>query len=133
MLEPNEEATDILQGEVHSSISLVIPLLLGLRKHPKDLNTCFSTSLMTALASSLEKRFGIVLEEPLYICAAMLHPRFKLNWSSDEDKHKIVFLEEADKLDQASESDSSTSDEEPSSSKKSKQFSFMVASSSSQA
>ena len=56
----------------------------------------------------------------------MLDPRFKLNWSDDEEKHKKIFLEEADKLDQAGESDSSTSDEEPSAAKKSKLFSYMV-------
>ena len=99
---------------------------MGLKKHLEDLNTCHGTRLTTALESSLDHRLGVVLEEPLYICAAMLDPRFKLSWSKDEEKHKRTFLEEAAKLDQASESDSSTSDEEPSAPKKSKLFSFMV-------
>lgn len=57
------------------------------KKHLKDLDTRHSTRLTTALGSSLESTFGIVLEEPLYICAAMLDPRLKLNWSNDEEKH----------------------------------------------
>ena len=52
----------------------------------------------------------------------MLDPRFKLNWSTEEDKHKKIFLEEADMLDQGIDSDSSTSVEEPVP-KKSKLFS----------
>lgn len=100
---------------------------MGLKKHLKDLNTRHSTRLVTTLNTSLDNRFDVILEEPLYVCAAVLDPRFKLNWSSDEEKHKKIFLEEADKLDQGVESDSSssTSDEEPAS-KKSKLFSYMV-------
>ena len=126
VLEPFEEATDILQGDKYSSISLVIPSLLGLKRHLNDLNTRHSTRLTTTLKSALDHRFGGTFDDPLYICGAMLDPRFKLNWSDDEEKHKKIFLEEADKLDQAGESDSSTSDEEPSAAKKGKLFSYMV-------
>jgi len=125
VLEPFEEATDILQGDTYNSISLVIPSLLGLKKHLKYLNIRHSNRLVTALDSSLDARFGTVFEDPLYICAAVLDPRFKLNWSTDEENHKKVILEEADKLAQGVESDSSNSDEEPVA-KKSKLFSFMV-------
>ena len=79
VLEPFEEATDILQGDTYNSISLVIPSLLGLKKHLKDLSTRHSTCLTTTLSSSLDSRFGTVLEDLLYICAAVLDPRFKLN------------------------------------------------------
>ena len=118
VLEPFEEATDILQGDKYSSISLVIPSLLGLKRHLNDLNIRHSTRLTTTLRSSLDRQFGTIFDDPLYICSAVLDPGFKLNWSEDNDKHKRTFLDEADKLDQAGESDSSTSDEEPSAPKK---------------
>ena len=35
VLEPFEEATDILQGDKYNSISLVIPSLLGLKRAPE--------------------------------------------------------------------------------------------------
>ena len=126
VLEPFEEATDIQQGDKYNSISLVIPSLLGLKRNLNDLNTRHSTHLTTTLKSSLDRRYGAIFDDPLYICSAILDPRFKLNWSDDEEKHKKVFLEEADKLDQAGESDSSSSDDEPSALKKSKLFLYMV-------
>ena len=67
----------------------------------------------------------------MILCTSVVQcwdPRFKLNWSDDEEKHKKIFLEEADKLDQAGESDSSSSDDEPSAPKKSKLFSYMAVS-----
>ena len=96
VLEPFEEATDILQGDTYNSISLVIPSLLGLKRHLNDLNTRHSTRLTTSLKSALNRRFGGTFDDPLYICSAMLDPRFKLNWSDNEEKHKKTFLEEAE-------------------------------------
>ena len=92
----------------------------------KELNTRHSTHLVTTLNSSFDSRFCAILEECLYICGAVLDHRFKLSWSNNEEKHKKIFLEDADKLDQRVESDSSsTSDEEPGP-KKSKLFSYTV-------
>ena len=125
VLEPFEEATDILQGEKYNSISLVIPSYLGLKDHLSQLNTRHSSTLVTTLQSSLNSRLGNVVDDPLYICGAILDHRFKVKWSTDVDKHKKVLQEEVSKLAQHSSPESSSEDEPPAP-KRSKLFSFMA-------
>ena len=78
VLEPFEEATDIFQGDMYNSISLANPSLLGLKKHSPLHSSCYLTHVC---------QFGSIFEDPLFICAAVLDHRFKLNWSTDEEKH----------------------------------------------
>ena len=123
VFEPFEEATDILQGDKYSSISLVIPCFLGLKRHLSQLSTRHSSQIIRALQASLDHRLGHTSDEPLYVCGAILDPRFKLTWSTEIEKHQKMFQAEVSKL--TLESDAVSSDEEPQP-KKSKLFSFMV-------
>jgi hypothetical protein len=123
VLEPFEEATDMLQGEKYNSISFVIPCFLGLKDHLSQLNTRYSLPLVTALNASLDRRLGSIVDNPLYICGAILDPQFKLRWSRDVEAHKQVLHDEALKFSMASDTESS--EEEPPIAKKSKLFSFM--------
>ena len=61
VLEPFEEATDILQGEKYNSISLVIPSFLGLKDHLSRLNTRHCAQLVTTMQSSLNCRLVMSL------------------------------------------------------------------------
>ena len=138
VLEPFEEATDILQGD-YVSISFAIPCYFGLLKHLSSSGVRYCKGLRTALKNSLTRRLGMICADPTYIVAAILDPRFKLSWCEgvDESKYKGVLLSEAAKFSpvhQASKevSDTSSADEHvpPKKKKKrSKLFAFIESSS----
>ena len=97
ILEPFEDATDLLQGELYNSISLVIPSFLGLKKHLTKVSVKYCNNLVRALKSSLEQRLEYAVDDPLYICGAMLDPRFKLKWC-DVENHQSYQEDELLKL-----------------------------------
>ena len=77
------------------------------------------------MQSYLICRLGNVLDDPLYICGAILDHRFKVKWSKNVDEHKKVLQEEVSMLSQLDSSQSSSEDELPAP-KRSKLFSFMA-------
>ncbi|XP_028848973.1 zinc finger BED domain-containing protein 4 [Denticeps clupeoides] len=125
VLEPFEEATDMVQGDKHVSISLALPCVLGLRKHLSETTARQCTGIVAGLAQALDRRLAGILEDPLYVTATTLDPQFKLSWSSDTDWHKQVLLEEVAKHTQAAGPPEPSPDPQPSPSKRSKLFSFI--------
>lgn len=125
ILEPFEEATDMVQGDKHVSISLALPSVLGLRKHLAEVVTHQCTGLVTGLTHALDQKLAGILEDPLFVTATTLDPQFKLSWSSDRDWHKQVLLEEMGKHTQPVSPPESSSDTQPSPSKRSRLFSFI--------
>lgn len=125
VLEPFEEATDMVQGDKHVSISLALPSVLGLRKHLAEVITHQCTGIVTGLSQALDRRLAGILEDPLYVTATTLDPQFKLSWSSDRDWHKQVLLEEVGKHTQAVSPPEACMDAQPSPSKRSRLFSFI--------
>ncbi|XP_072553038.1 zinc finger BED domain-containing protein 4 isoform X1 [Salminus brasiliensis] len=125
VLEPFEEATDMVQGDKHVSISLALPSVLGLRKHLAEVITHQCTGIVTGLSQALDRRLAGILEDPLYVTATTLDPQFKLSWSSDRDWHKQVLLEEVGKHTQAASPPEASLDAQPSPSKRSRLFSFI--------
>ena len=133
VLEPFEEATDILQGD-YVSISFAIPCYFGLLKHLSSSGVRYCKGLKTALKNSLTRRLGKICDDPTYVIAAILDPRFKLSWceSVDESKYKLILLSEVAKFspvhqDTKEASDTSTDEHVPpkKKKKKSKLFSFI--------
>ncbi|XP_062872135.1 zinc finger BED domain-containing protein 4 [Trichomycterus rosablanca] len=125
VLEPFEEATDMIQGDKHVSISIALPSVLGLRKHLAEVVTHQCTGLVTGLTQALDRRLAGILEDPLYVVATTLDPQFKLSWSSDRDWHKQVFLEEVAKHAQPVSPPEPSSEAQPVPSKRSRLFSFI--------
>ncbi|XP_036446812.1 zinc finger BED domain-containing protein DAYSLEEPER isoform X1 [Colossoma macropomum] len=125
VLEPFEEATDMVKGDKHVSISLALPSVLGLRKHLAEIVTHQCTGIVTGLSQALDRRLAGILEDPLYVTATTLDPQFKLSWSSDRDWHKQVLLEEVGKHTQAVSPPEPSLDTQPSPSKRSRLFSFI--------
>lgn len=125
VLEPFEEATDMVQLDKHVSISLALPCVLGLRKHLSETSTRHCTGIVMGLAQALDRRLAGILEDPLYVTATTLDPQFKLSWSSDLDWHKQVLLEEIAKHTQAVSPPEPSPEAQPSPSKRSKLFSFI--------
>ncbi|KAI5095896.1 uncharacterized protein si:dkey-109j17.5 [Silurus meridionalis] len=125
ILEPFEEATDMVQGDKHVSISIALPSVLGLRKHLAEVVTHQCAGLVTGLTHALDQKLAGVLEDPLFVTATTLDPQFKLSWSSDRDWHKQVLLEEMGKHTQPVSPPEQSSDPQPSPSKRSRLFSFI--------
>lgn len=45
--------------------------------------------LVKALLAGIAKRLDYVFEDEKIIAAAILHPKFKTNWTNDDSVHKI--------------------------------------------
>nr|XP_023675014.1 zinc finger BED domain-containing protein 4-like isoform X1 [Paramormyrops kingsleyae] len=125
VLEPFEEATDMVQGDKHVSISLAVPCVLGLRKHLSETATRQCTGILVGLAQSLDRRLSGILEDPLYVTATALDPQFKLTWSSDTERHRQVLLKEVAKHIQVRSPQEPSQEPTPPPSKRSKLFSFI--------
>lgn len=129
LLEPFEEATDILQGDRFVTISFAIPRYVGLLKHLSSANVLYYKGLRTALKSSLEQSLNHICEYPTYITTVMLDPKFKLSWCEgvEKSKYKRVLLSEAAKFSSVRNEDdkaASTDDDGPPRKKKREVNSF---------
>ena len=100
LLEPFEDATDILQGDHFVTISFAIPCYVGLLKHLLFANLWYCKGLRKALKNSLEQRLKYICEDLTYVTAVILDPRFKLSWCEgvEESRYKGVLLSEAAKF-----------------------------------
>lgn len=125
VLEPFEEASDMVSGDKHVSISLALPCVLGLRKHLAEVTAQQCSGIVMGLSQALERRLAGILEDPLYVTATTLDPQFKLSWSSDSDWHKQVLLEEVGKHTRPLSPLEHHSEPQPSPSKRCKLFSFI--------
>jgi hypothetical protein len=99
VLEPFYEISVKCQGEMLVTASLVVPAVVHLMVHLRDIkeNILFCNKLVQQLESSLEKRFsGIInrlnqsvieskdpFNDPVYFMAAVLDPSFKFYWLRD--------------------------------------------------
>ncbi|XP_011405551.1 PREDICTED: uncharacterized protein LOC105313654 [Amphimedon queenslandica] len=98
ILTPFEEATDYTQGANIVTSSYVIPCIQGLKEPLETLSVTFNSRMLTALASSLDKRMAKFESQELFMLASTLDPRFKLKWCSDDDEQqrvKSILLEKA--------------------------------------
>ncbi|CAB3977853.1 ATP-dependent DNA helicase PIF1, partial [Paramuricea clavata] len=90
VMKPVAQSLNILQGENNHSnaymgylaptISLLKEKLLQRRSSTTSLEP-----LVNALLSGIDKRFGSVLGDEKIIAAAILHPKFKDQWTEDKD------------------------------------------------
>lgn len=85
-MSPFAKALDVLQGEANVQMGWLVPTITLLQA--KLLHLCISSKscrpLIEALLAGLEKRFGQMLTDPELIAAAILLPKFKTCWTSDE-------------------------------------------------
>lgn len=87
VMKPVAMALNILQGESSVHMGLLLPTLYQLRDKLKRLeSSCkMCTPLVHALQRGIEKRFGDVMKESELIAAAILLPRFRTSWTTDEN------------------------------------------------
>jgi len=82
IMQPVSSYLDVMQGEAHSYLGSVLPILVKLRTKLRSLSLTVPTSitLRTGLLTSLDKRFGELFDNDAHIIAAIVHPQFKLHW-----------------------------------------------------
>ncbi|XP_065127714.2 uncharacterized protein [Paramisgurnus dabryanus] len=90
-MSPVAKALDVLQGETSVQMGWLVPTITLLRTKLQHLQVTskFCEPLIAALLSGLEKRFGEMLADPELIAAAILVPKFKTCWTSDENILKL--------------------------------------------
>lgn len=85
-MSPFAKVLDVLQGEANVQMGWLVPTITLLQAKLQHL--CISSKscrpLIEALLAGLEKRFGQMLTDPELIAAAILVPKFKTCWTSDE-------------------------------------------------
>ncbi len=90
-LSPVAKALDVLQGETRVQMGWLAPTITLLRTKLQHLHVAskICEPLIAALLSGLEKRFDEMLADPELIAAAILVPKFKTCWTSDENILKL--------------------------------------------
>uniref|UniRef100_A0AAR2KCB7 HAT C-terminal dimerisation domain-containing protein n=1 Tax=Pygocentrus nattereri TaxID=42514 RepID=A0AAR2KCB7_PYGNA len=90
-MSPVAKTLDVLQGETSVQMGWMVPTITLLRTKRQQLNIAskFCEPFIAALLSGLEKRFGEMLTDPELIVAAILVPKFKTCWTSDENILKL--------------------------------------------
>ncbi|CAF2061368.1 unnamed protein product [Rotaria magnacalcarata] len=99
VLEPFYEVSIKCQAEIIVTASLVVPVIVHLITHLRDIkeNLSFCTKLAQQLQSSIEIRFAGIIKrlnqfdvdtndpfnDPMYFMAAVLDPSFKFYWIQD--------------------------------------------------
>lgn len=93
ILTPFEEAMDFIQVGCVPSTGYVLPCIRGLNHHVQSVESQHHSELVLSLKQSLKKHMLYYEESETYILAAILDPRFKLYWCSDDaEKQKVVDL-----------------------------------------
>ncbi len=82
IMQPVCSYLDVMQGESNTHFGCLLPILVKLRSKLRGLtlNVSTSKSLRDGLLVRLEARFGYLFQNDAHVIAAILHPRFKLNW-----------------------------------------------------
>ena len=88
ILTPFEEAIDSIQVDCIPSAGYVLPCIKGLAHHLQGMDSKYYSTFVDDLKSSLERRMPYYERNETYVLAAILDPRFKLRWCSDNSKRK---------------------------------------------
>lgn len=92
ILDPFEYATVLVQKEKYISVSLPIPLTLGLKHKVNQISYDYSSEMISALKSSIERRLSMYESDDTYITSAVLDPRFKVRWCNEEKVDELLSL-----------------------------------------
>lgn len=86
-MSPVAMAVDVLQGEANVQLGGLVPTITLLKSKLQNLHTTvkYCGPLVDALLAGLERGFGEMLAEPELIAAAVLVPKFRKRWTTDED------------------------------------------------
>lgn len=90
-MSPFAKAVDVLQGEASVQMGWLVPTITLLKTKLQNLrlSSKFCVPLVDALQAGLERRFGQMLADPELIAAAILVPKFRTCWTSDDYTLKL--------------------------------------------
>ncbi|XP_074530876.1 uncharacterized protein LOC141793906 [Halichoeres trimaculatus] len=85
-MSPVAKAVDVLQGESKVQMGWLVPTITLLKSKLKSLHATSKHCgpLVVALQAALERRFREMLVDPELIAAAILVPKFRTHWTTDE-------------------------------------------------
>ena len=102
ILELFEEAVVMMNGDQQLPISVCLPSFVSLSTHLAAKSSGICAHLASSMLSALEKNlFATITRNELYVCAAVLDPRFKLTWCNNQmesENYKRIVIEEAKKI-----------------------------------
>ena len=85
VVQPFAKALDILQAEKKAYMGYLVPTLCMLQEKLRDkrdlANSC--RPLVEALLAGISRRFSVILDDAELIASAILHPKFKRDWTDD--------------------------------------------------
>ncbi|XP_041825222.1 uncharacterized protein LOC121655155 isoform X1 [Melanotaenia boesemani] len=86
-MSPFAKAIDVLQGETSVQMGWLVPTITLLKTKLENLrlSSKFCVPLIDALQTGLERRFREMLEDSELIAAAILVPKFKTCWTSNDN------------------------------------------------
>lgn len=90
-MSPFAKAIDVLQGEASVQLGWLVPTITVLKTKLQNLkhSSKFCVPLVDAFQAGLERRFGQMLADPELIAAAILVPKFRTCWTSDDNILKL--------------------------------------------
>lgn len=85
-ISPFAKATEVLQGEASVQMGWLVYTITLLKTTLQNLrlSSKFCEPFMNALQAGLDRRFGLMLADPELIAAAILVPKFRTCWTSDD-------------------------------------------------
>lgn len=88
---PVTQATNILQAETNVQMGWLLPTvkLLKIKLDRIKLPLKYCKPLVDALQVGIEDRFGPMMEDPELVAAAILLPKFRTNWTQEDETIKI--------------------------------------------
>ncbi|KAI9553784.1 hypothetical protein GHT06_019048 [Daphnia sinensis] len=96
VMTPVSYALDVLQGEQHTQVSsgYLLPTIVVIRRRLAELALkepplAICKPLVEALQEGLSKRFDRFFKLEYFQLAAVLHPKFKLNWLDYQDEEDL--------------------------------------------
>lgn len=115
ILELFVEAVDMIETK-SLPVSMCLPSSVGLKNHLSAKTNGVCSELAQSLLSSINGNVTAISRDPLYVCSAVLDPRFKLSWCAGSEgeleNFKIIVLQEAQKIfDASNSSNTATVDE----------------------
>lgn len=126
ILTPFQVITSQCEGHLTVTSSLVIPLIRVLKVELEELTSTYKSKMLDTLISSVDKRLSLYEKKELFQVAAMLDPRFKTAWCTEDEVEPMKALLHA-KVNQLTPPTTSTQPDTSSPpKKKSKLFKFLT-------
>ncbi|XP_060776445.1 uncharacterized protein LOC132885931 [Neoarius graeffei] len=107
VMRPVVKALNILQSKTNTHLGWLLPVIFELQSklRRQEESTKMCLPLIRAIQQGVQKRFGVMMEDPELISAAILLPKFKTGWTEKADPIEEGLLYVRHHLDQMAETE----------------------------